>query len=128
MNSAFFFRGNKMKKIILVILISLFSLSGIFSKDLTFTKNISKKEIDRIEFSNCTRYSDLKGYVACSTDKAVGFYLKHTGDKYTASIGDWKNISNTLTIVLFDVDFNVELRIHTDGDNVYIAIVEQVKE
>ena len=27
-----------------------------------------------------------------------------------------------------DVDFNVELRIHTDGDNVYIAIVEQVKE
>lgn len=110
------------------MLLSLFVISGSFAKDLVLTKAISMRETDKIEFVNCTRHSDIKGYVAASKDKAVGFYLKQTGDKDTVSIGDWKNINNSISIVLFDIDFEVELRIHNDGDDLYIAIVEPIKE
>ncbi len=103
-------------------------LSGIFANDIVFNKRVSMREIGRIEFTNCTRHSDIKGYIAASSDKAVGFYLKQTGDKNTLSVGDWKNITGNFTIVLFDIDFPVELRTHTDGDNLYIAIVETIKE
>lgn len=116
-----------MKRLVIVIFVSLFAFSGLFAKDLTFTKSISMRETDKIEFVNCTRYSDIKGY-ATTKDKAVGFYLKQTGDKCTTSIGDWKNLNNSLSIVIFDVDFEVELQMHADGDDLYIAIVEPAKE
>ena len=117
-----------MKKRILEFFLIFFAVSGIFAKDLIFTKKVSMKETDKIEFVNCTRHSDIKGYVSSSTDKAVGFYLKQTGDKYTASIGDWKNLDSSIAIILYDIDFAVDLRIHTDKDDLYIAIVEPIKE
>ena len=101
-----------MKKSVLVLLISLLIVTKSFAKDLTFTKNVSMREIDKIEFVNCTRHSDLKGYATTSNDKAVGFYLKQTGDKDTVSVGDWRNINSALTIVLFDIDFEVELNVN----------------
>jgi len=117
-----------MKKLFSVILISLFVLSVISAKDVSITKSLSMREIDKIEISNCTRYPDLKGYIAAGPDKAAGFYLKQTGDKYTMSVGDWKNPGGMITIILFDIDYSFEYRMHSDGDDLYIAIVEPVKE
>ena len=117
-----------MKKFFICVVFSLFFITGAFAKDMTFTKKIVLKEIDSIEFVNCTRYQNIKGYVSSSLDKAVGFFLKETGDKYTASINDWKNLGMSFKVVLFDIDAQIDLMVHADGDNLYIAIVEAPQE
>ena len=115
-----------MKKFLSFVFFSFF-ISQIFSVDFKTTINVSAKKLDKIEFMNCTRLPVLKGYAAIS-DAAAGFNLKNTGDKSSVYTGDWKFISNKITFVLFDVDVPVELKIHNNGDDLYVAIVETVEK
>ena len=117
-----------MKKII-TLLFSLIITTSIYSKDYMIDIQIPPiKELDKIEINNGTRLDEIKGVIVSADDNfAVGFHLKSVGDKFTIYCGDWKSKNYNFKIYLFDIPISFESKnyIHTDGDDLYICIVER---
>lgn len=123
-----------MKKFLAFLVLMTGLVFSVFA-DESKTITLKVKELDKIEFMNATSLESIKGYLFYDTGSGpsccVGFKLKDTGDKFTASIGDWEYLISNRTcefkLVIYDASgfkgFDVSYHM-SDGDTLYIVIYE----
>ena len=122
-----------MKKFLTFLILIVGLTFGAFANESKITLRV--KELDKIEFMNATSLDLVRGYLFYDTGNSqsccVGFTLKDTGDKFTASIGDWEYLIADKTcefkLVIYDVNDAKKYGISyhmSDGSTLYIVIYE----
>ena len=122
-----------MKRFLTFLILIVGLTFGVFANESKII--LSVKELDKIEFMNATSLDSIKGYLFYDANNGqsccVGFKLKDTGDKFTASIGDWEYLLSNKTcefkLVIYDVNDTKKYSASyhmSDGSTLYIAIYE----